>query len=56
MERQEGLPLLELETAYKSLRESGFDFVTAIGELIDNSIQAEAKRIEIKPKIVERGV
>ena len=54
MEKQEGLPLLELETAYKSLRESGFDFATAIGELIDNSIQAEAKRIEIKPKIVER--
>ena len=54
MEEQKGLPLLELGTAYKSLRESGFDFSTAIGELIDNSIQAKAKRIEIKPKIVER--
>ena len=54
MKEQEGLPLLELETAYQSLRESGFDFSTAIGELIDNSIQANAKRIDIIPKIVEK--
>ncbi|MDE0086070.1 MAG: ATP-binding protein [Candidatus Poribacteria bacterium] len=51
MEEQKGLPLLELKTAYQSLRESGFDFSTAIGELIDNSVQAEAKRIDIIPKI-----
>ena len=54
MEEQKGLPLLELGTAYKSLRESGFDFSTAIGELIDNSIQAKAKRIDIIPKFVEK--
>ncbi len=54
MKEQEGLPLLELETAYQSLRESGFDFSTAIGELIDNSVQANAKRIDIIPKIVEK--
>ena len=52
--KEEGLPLLELGTAYQSLRESGFDFSTAIGELIDNSIQANAKRIEIIPKIEEK--
>ena len=51
MEGQNGLPLLQLETAYQSLRESGFDFPTAIGELIDNSVQAKAKRIDIIPKI-----
>ena len=54
MEEQIGLPLLELGTAYQSLRESGFDFSTAIGELIDNSVQAHAKRIDIIPKIVEK--
>lgn len=54
MKAQKGLPLLELGTAYKSLRESGFDFSTAIGELIDNSLQAKAKKIEIRPKIEER--
>ena len=53
MEEQKGKPLLELETAYKSLRESGFDFSTAIGELIDNSVQAKANRIDITPKIEE---
>ena len=51
MEEQKGKPLLELETAYQSLRESGFDFSTAIGELIDNSVQAKANRIDIIPKI-----
>ena len=53
MEEQEGLPLLELGTAYQSLRESRFNFPTAIGELIDNSVQANAKRIDIIPKIDE---
>ena len=54
MEEQNGLPLLELRTAYQSLRESGFDFSTAIGELIDNSVQAKAKRIDVIPKIVKK--
>ena len=54
MEEQKGIPFIEPGTAYQSLRESGFDFSTAIGELIDNSIDAKAKRIEIIPKIVER--
>ena len=51
---EKGLPLLKLGTAYQSLRETGFDFSTAIGELIDNSVQANAKRIDIIPKIVEK--
>ena len=54
MKEQKGLPLLKLRTAYQSLRESGFDFSTAIGELIDNSVQADAKRIDIIPKIVKK--
>ena len=54
MKEQEGLPLLELGTAYQSLRESGFDFSTAIGELIDNSVQANAKRIDINPIIEQK--
>ena len=54
MKEEKGLPLLELATAYRSLRESGFDFSTAIGELIDNSVQAHAKRIDIIPKIEQK--
>ena len=54
MEEQEGLPLLELGTAYQSLRESGFDFSTAIGEIIDNSVQANAKRIDINPILEQK--
>ena len=54
MNEEKGLPLLELGTAYQSLRDSGFNFTTAIGELIDNSIQANAKRIDIIPKIKQR--
>ena len=54
MKEETGLPLLELATAYQSLRDSGFDFSTAIGELIDNSVQANAKRIDIIPKIEQK--
>ncbi len=54
MEEQNGKPFIKPGTAYQSLRESGFDFSTAIGELIDNSIDAKAKRIEIIPRIEER--
>ena len=54
MNGEKGLPLLELATAYRSLRESDFDFSTAIGELIDNSVQANAERIDIIPKIEQK--
>ena len=54
MEEEKGLPLLELANAYRSLRESDFDFSTAIGELIDNSVQANAERIDIIPKIEQK--
>lgn len=53
MKEQKGIPFIKPGAAYQSLRESGFDFSTAIGELIDNSIDAKARRIEIIPKIVE---
>ena len=36
--------------ALESLRNSNFDTVSAIGEVIDNSIQAEAKNIQIQIK------
>ena len=54
MQEQKGLPFSKPGTTYQSLRESGFDFSTAIGELIDNSVQAKAKRIDIIPKFVEK--
>ncbi|MEH2239288.1 ATP-binding protein [Nostoc sp.] len=49
-----GKPLLELATAYNSLRDSGFDFSTAVGEPIDNAIQAQATKIDIITKTVEK--
>ena len=39
--------------AFESLRNSDFDTVSAIGEVIDNSIQAKAKNIRIKIKKTE---
>ena len=54
MKEQEGLPLIKPGTTYQSLRESGFDFSTAIGEIIDNSVQANAKRIDINPIIEQK--
>ncbi|MFN6513014.1 MAG: hypothetical protein RMY29_000760 [Nostoc sp. CreGUA01] len=49
-----GKPLLELATAYNSLRDSGFDFSTAVGEPIDNAIQAQATKIYILIKTIEK--
>ncbi|BCL39286.1 ATP-binding protein [Nostoc sp. MS1] len=54
MHTQSGKPLLELATAYKSLRDSGFDFSTAVGEPIDNAIQAQATKIRVITKTIER--
>ena len=56
MNDETGLPLLRLATAYQSMRESGFDFSTAIGELIDNSVQAKAGRIDLIPKIEQKNL
>lgn len=44
--------LFHVGRAFESLRNSNFDTVSAIGEVIDNSIQAEAKNIKIKIKKV----
>ncbi len=56
MNYNQGFPLVELATAYQSLRDSGFDFSTAIGELIDNSVQANAQRIDVIPRIVQKEI
>lgn len=43
--------------ALESLRNSNFDTVSAMGEVIDNSLEAEAKniRIEIKKKEIRNN-
>jgi len=41
------IPAIEGEHLLKSLRASDFDIPSAIGELIDNSLQAEAKNIHV---------
>jgi hypothetical protein len=48
------VPLVESGTALDSMRNSDFDVYSAYGEVLDNSIQAEAKHIKVlmvyKPK------
>jgi len=41
-------PFFKDDTAIQSLRESEFDAVSAYGEIVDNSLQADATRIRIK--------
>jgi len=38
--------LFNSETALNSLRDTDFDFATAVGELLDNSLEAAATRID----------
>jgi hypothetical protein len=45
--QEEGKPLVELGTAYTSLRNSGYDFEAAAGEIVDNALQAEASSIDV---------
>jgi hypothetical protein len=47
--------LVKVDTALKSLRSSEFDTPAAVGELIDNSIQAGAKIIRIKLSETQRA-
>lgn len=49
--------ILAVEHAHllHSLRASDFDIPSAIGELIDNSIQAEAKKIQVKIEDINAG-
>lgn len=44
---QEPVPAISSARALQSLRDSGFDLPTALGELIDNSIDANANEIDI---------
>ena len=42
-------PLIEIDKALESMRDSGFDITAAVGEPIDNSIEAGASVIRIQP-------
>lgn len=42
------VPLVESGTALESMRNSDFDVYSAYGEVIDNSLQADAKHVKIK--------
>ena len=48
MSANDGAPLVNAATAILSMRSSSFDELSAYGEVVDNSIQAEAKNIKIK--------
>ncbi|MFD4907528.1 ATP-binding protein [Kitasatospora purpeofusca] len=39
--------IIQVDTALESMRDSGFDLTAAIGEPIDNSIEAKATRIQV---------
>lgn len=43
-------PLIEVDKALESMRDAGFDFQAAVGEPIDNSVEANATTIRIQPK------
>ncbi|MGB4312017.1 MAG: hypothetical protein ACOX0L_07335 [Natronincolaceae bacterium] len=47
--------LIKVETALESMRDSGFDLSTAVGEVVDNSIEAGAQYIKILTGF-EKGV
>lgn len=42
-------PIIEVDKALESMRDSGFDLMAAIGEPIDNSIEANATLVRILP-------
>jgi len=48
MSGHEGAPLVNAATAILSMRSSSFDELSAYGEVVDNSIQAEAKNVKMK--------
>ncbi len=52
--------LVQVDTALESWRDAGFDLTTAIGEIVDNSIEAAATLVRIrtyprgdKPKVID---
>lgn len=42
------IPLIQVDTALNSLRSSNFDIPAAVGELVDNALEAEANTISIQ--------
>ena len=50
-----GVALVESGAALQSMRNSDFDAYSAYGEIVDNSIQAEAKNIFVEFKYVPAG-
>src|SRR5205814_1191910 len=42
------IPLIKVDTALNSLRASNFDIPAAVGELIDNALEANANEIKIR--------
>jgi hypothetical protein len=48
MSQTEGAPLVNAATAILSMRSSSFDELSAYGEVVDNSIQANAANVKIK--------
>src|SRR5689334_1692973 len=43
-----GVPVVKADTAMTSLRASGHDFNSAVGEVIDNSLEAGANAVRIR--------
>ena len=56
MSANDGAPLVNAATAILSMRSSSFDELSAYGEVVDNSIQAEAKNIKIKFDTTTRDI
>ena len=49
------IPPIKVGTALKSMRNQGFDVLTAMCEVIDNSMQANAKKVKISIKYSEES-
>ncbi|WP_405999432.1 ATP-binding protein [Streptomyces sp. NBC_00829] len=49
------IPVVLSGQALLSLRESGHNFPSAVGEVIDNSIEAKANNVEILTEVTKRG-
>ena len=56
MSANDGAPLVNAATAILSMRSSSFDELSAYGEVVDNSIQAEAKNVKIKFDTTNRDI
>ena len=56
MSQTEGAPLVNAATAILSMRSSSFDELSAYGEVVDNSIQANAANVKIKFDTTSRDI